>query len=440
VTVFGRARPIGVKAEPPFRRLGLERLASAALLTLALGFGLGDIAQVTPFAAVVLNGVRGLLLVAIALALASALRRGRWPCFPRELAVPAAAWITVLLASALHADAHRADAIASLERPASGALLAWAVCDLCRVHGRWPRLVRALAMGGLAIAIVALAEASGAPLVSDWLATLHEGTVPIGDVPRVASTLSHPNEAAMLLEMSLPLQVAWLWTASPRWRLTLSAAALSTLLAIVLTFSRAGIVAAAMSLGLMAALAVARHEQRRLVPLGMAALVVPVALMWASLADPGLDRRLTAGIDESSTVQPARTEFWAVAFDMLRDHPLLGVGPDNFRWQFAGYSGVPADNLGIHAHNQYLETLADTGILGLIGFVWLLAALLRLATERVRTATSDWPWRAALFASLTAWLLHALLDDFERFWPTSVAFWLIAGLSLRPARHEERSP
>jgi hypothetical protein len=51
-----------------------------------------------------------------------------------------------------------------------------------------------------------------------------------------------------------------------------------------------------------------------------------------------------------------------------------------------------------------------------------------------------WAWRVALLASLSAWLLHALLDDFERFWPASVAFWLIVGLSLRVAdtQHAER--
>jgi O-antigen ligase len=159
-------------------------------------------------------------------------------------------------------------------------------------------------------------------------------------------------------------------------------------------------------------------------------LVVPVALTWAALADAGLDRRLTAGINEASADQPARTELWTVAANMLRDHPWLGVGPDNFRWEFAAYSGLPADNLGIHAHDQYLETLADTGVLGLVSFLWLITALVRLGLDRARQTVGDWPWRAALLASLAAWLAHALLDDFERFWPTSVAFWLVAGLTL----------
>src|SRR5207248_2152526 len=103
---------------------------------------------------------------------------------------------------------------------------------------------------------------------------------------------------------------------------------------------------------------------------------------------------------------------------------------DNFRWQFGSYTGVPVDNLGIHAHNEYLEALADTGVLGLLSFVWLCSAVLRTAIGRLRQTSSDWPWRAALLASVCAWLVHALLDDFERFWPASVAFWLIVGLSL----------
>jgi O-antigen ligase len=144
--------------------------------------------------------------------------------------------------------------------------------------------------------------------------------------------------------------------------------------------------------------------------------------------DPGLDHRLLAGVDESSLKQPSRPEFWIAALAMARDHPLLGVGPDNFRWLFPAYSGLATDNLGIHAHNQYLESLADGGILGLAAFGWLMITLALAAAQGVRRAVSDWPWRAAVLASLAAWLVHAVLDDFERFWPTHVAFWLIVGL------------
>ena len=90
----------------------------------------------------------------------------------------------------------------------------------------------------------------------------------------------------------------------------------------------------------------------------------------------------------------------------------------------------PADNLGIHAHDQYLETLADTGLLGLATLLWLWLGVARVALAEVREERGDWPWRAALMASLAAWAVHAVLDDFERFWPTSIAFWLIVGLTV----------
>src|SRR5262249_51731545 len=128
--------------------------------------------------------------------------------------------------------------------------------------------------------------------------------------------------------------------------------ALATLVAIALTFSRAGLIAAVAAMGVLAWVAARRRAGSDLVILGLIALAIPLALVWGSFMDPGLDHRLLAGIDESSVQHPARPAFWAVAIEMLRDHPLLGVGPDNFRWLFAAYSDLAVNNLGIHAHDQ----------------------------------------------------------------------------------------
>jgi hypothetical protein len=427
----------------------IDRLAFGALVLLALGFGLGDIAQVTRLDVIVLNGIRGLLPLAIGLTILTSFFSDRWAALPRRMSLSLAAWLLVLLLSAALAPTNRFEALAALERPAAGALLAWSTFALCTDRRRWLLVARAVALGGLAIALVGLAEASGIPTIQIWLASLHDGQVPIGDVQRIASTLSHPNVAAILLELSLPLLVAWIWTAARPWRALLAFGALGNLLAMVLTFSRAGIVAGLAGLAVMAGVSVAHGERRGLLTLGLVALGVPTALLCAAMTAPGLDRRLTAELTpvtpqpSVSNAQPTRSEFWLVASNMLRDYPWLGVGPDNYRWRFASYSGMPDDNLGIHAHNQYIEALADTGVLGLLTLVWLLASLARTALDGVRstaelTVLKDWPWRAALLASLSAWLLHAVLDDFERFWPASVAFWLIAGLSLRSVHNPQR--
>jgi O-antigen ligase len=420
---------------PAIRRL--DSFSTLALCALALTFGLGDIARTNPLTSLGVDLVHALLPLAIGLALLAAFQARRAPKLPTRVAVPIVVWLAILVTSAALAESHQADALATLIRPVNGVLLAWAVADACPFRATWLRLLRALSLGGLIVAAVALAEATGLPAIRQGLNAIQDGSVPIGDVPRAAATLSHPNEAAVLLELTLPLLLAWAWTTSSRWQPALFFASAATLLALVLTFSRAGLLAAAVALAILAIFAATRsghHTRRRLTALGAVLLVVPLALAWTAVFDPGLDRRLLAGLDESSSVQPPRTEFWSVALDMARDHPLLGVGPDNFRWLFASYSGTSEDNLGIHAHDQYLEALADTGVLGLIGLVWLLAALMRNALQRARTVGSDWPWRAALLASLSAWLVHALLDDFERFWPTSIVFWLLVGLSLSRAR------
>jgi O-antigen ligase len=409
---------------------GLDRLAALALLCLAASLGFGDVAPVSPLTTLVSSAIHALPPLVISLAVLAALLQRRWPRFPASLAAACAVWLAVLVASAATASQYRDEAIASLAGPTGGVLLAWAVCEICTTRHRWRRAAQVVALGGLLIASIAVAEATRVAPIGEWLAALRDGEIPIGDVPRVAATLSHPNEAAMLLELALPLLVAFAWTAAPRWRRPLGLAALATLLAITLTFSRAGIIAAVVALGLLALVSIRRPGRRRLATLGVAVLALPLALGWASAMDPGLDRRLLAGFDESSVDQPPRTLFWSTALEMFGRAPLLGVGPGNFRWLFASYSGLPTDNLGIHAHNQYLESLADTGGLGLLSFIALLIGVMRVGVDQVRHPDADWPWRAALLASLAAWLVHAILDDFERFWPTSVAFWLIVGLTL----------
>src|SRR5439155_1966532 len=136
----------------------VDRLAYAGLVVLPLSLGLGDIAQVTLLDVVVLSAVRGLLPVVLGLALLAAIAQRRRPAFAASLALPVAAWLSVLVLSAVLAPSYRSEALASLERPASGALLAWAVFELCRTEARWRRVARAVALGGVAIALVGWAK------------------------------------------------------------------------------------------------------------------------------------------------------------------------------------------------------------------------------------------------------------------------------------------
>jgi O-antigen ligase len=143
---------------------------------------------------------------------------------------------------------------------------------------------------------------------------------------------------------------------------------------------------------------------------------------------------------------PARLDQWRTALRMVRERPLLGVGPDNFRWVYGDFAGLPSWDTGGHANSVYVEFLADTGLLGLALFLWLAWRLLSTSSRSIVTphqpladaVDTQWIWRLAFVASLCAWFLHGLLDYFYEPLPTNLAFWLLAGLALAAAEQTDR--
>ncbi|HWW76988.1 MAG TPA: O-antigen ligase family protein [Pyrinomonadaceae bacterium] len=115
--------------------------------------------------------------------------------------------------------------------------------------------------------------------------------------------------------------------------------------------------------------------------------------------------------EESNT--HVRFLFWGVALEMLRAHPLLGVGANNYAVHFAearahfaerhpdsALLGLNENFLAVYAHNEYVQTAAELGAPGLLLFV-LFAAALVFAFARAlgeRRATGLAQRRSAGFA------------------------------------------
>ena len=127
-----------------------------------------------------------------------------------------------------------------------------------------------------------------------------------------------------------------------------------------------------------------------------------------------------------------RLWLWRVAAGMFLKRPLLGVGPDNFRWLHTAYAGVEQGDTRIHANNLYIEWLVDTGILGFAAFLWLMGQVVRAAWRALDRGGPQGTgiWRLALAGSLAAWFVHGFLDYFYEFTPTYLAFSVLCGLAL----------
>src|SRR5207247_7192871 len=83
-------------------------------------------------------------------------------------------------------------------------------------------------------------------------------------------------------------------------------------------------------------------------------------------------RPLTTIAPPKLTVRPGRLDLWRAAARMVAAHPLLGVGPDNFRLSYGRYAGIASADPRTHSNNMYLEMFAGGGVLVGAAFAWLL--------------------------------------------------------------------
>ena len=123
-----------------------------------------------------------------------------------------------------------------------------------------------------------------------------------------------------------------------------------------------------------------------------------------------------------------RFELWSTAVRMLFSHPLLGVGPDNFRFSYGDYLDLEEWDHTLHSNHMYLEFFAGSGVPGGIFFLWLcLRVLAQLKSARVKTGeTHDALWMSMAAGCLAIWA-HGVMDYFLVFTPTYILIWTTWG-------------
>jgi len=280
-------------------------------------------------------------------------------------------------------------------------------------------LVAALLVESLVIVAV---SQTGSDLALPGVSTrLDPGAVATGEVARTGGTIGSPNAAGSFLSLLLAPALSLL--AAPVGRRVKALAALAFALgalALVLTFSRGAWLAFLVSAAVLALLAV----RNRLVP---ARVLVAAVLAVAVLAVPfaGLISSRLAE-DESAD---ARGPLMALAWRMVEDRPLLGVGANNFGLLIPDYAGPEFASEWLYAvHNKYLQVWSEAGTAALLAFVWFLAVSIR---RGARVARGGDRLLAPLAAGLTAGFVgQAVNMSVETYHgrPQVELLWLVAGL------------
>ena len=251
-----------------------------------------------------------------------------------------------------------------------------------------------------------------------------------GTVSRVGGTLGHANALAQFLEMLLPVLLSLLMARrlSSQKRLLSLAAFLPGLVALLFTFSRSawGAMLAAAFLVLVYHFRHLRFSVRQIVAIGAGGLASLAALVvfW----DP-IYRRLTASSSSSFTF---RQYLIIIATNMIRDHPWVGIGLNNFVLIMANYDTIGLTERRVApVHNIYYLTAAEAGIFGLLAFLWL---LLGIFSEGWHVLKSDDAFlsslTAGILAGLVAMLVHSFLGWGWRYDVIHTAFWFLVGYVL----------
>ncbi len=106
--------------------------------------------------------------------------------------------------------------------------------------------------------------------------------------------------------------------------------------------------------------------------------------------DPGIRVRARSAFDLPANL--GRTQIWRANLDMARERPLLGWGYGNyktFRQRF--YDRYPDADTTAHAHNDFLQTQVDGGLVSMAAFVALFAVVLGAGWRGYRALGADDP-------------------------------------------------
>jgi O-antigen ligase len=135
-------------------------------------------------------------------------------------------------------------------------------------------------------------------------------------------------------------------------------------------------------------------------------------------------------------VRPGRFALWSAAARMLAAHPVLGVGPDNFRLSYGSYARLPVADPRVHSNNMYLEVLTGGGIILGLAFLWLLWRAGRgVWTLVAGPAGADVAsLTTGVVAAAAAIAIHGLSDSFLSFTGTYVAIAITLGLVVSGCR------
>lgn len=233
---------------------------------------------------------------------------------------------------------------------------------------------------------------------------------------RVFSTWENPNILAGYLDIIICLAFGLFMKCRDRERrILLGAFMIAAAACLAMTYARGACLVIAV---ILAGYGVLR-DRRVLV-----ACILVVAILF--VLDPMLYERITSVFTKVDTSTEMRLAFWESTVAMIQDHPFLGIGWGAYWMVYPEYDFYlqGANVLIVHAHNIYLNYMAEIGIPGAVAFFWFFFGTMIMALR------THFPADTGAAEQTTPFGKYQMPFRWNRLWHDWKEHDILAGLSL----------
>ena len=357
------------------------------------------------------------LLIWMAWQLSAGVFKVRW----NPLFAPMLVFFGVALAQvAFHRSAYLSDSFAELWISLAYVMLAFTAVQLLR-HDHVLLFANTMVLFGSLYAIFAVFQGFTSNGKIYWLIKPRVGSV-------YGSYVNH-NHYAGLIELLLPLALVLALDTSVRRekRFLLAFATVTMAASVFLCQSRGGMIAIVVEMLFLGLVSTVQFSPRKSATI-FVGFCIATALFLVWIAPQQLGARILDFHD------PARLLIHRDSIRMFLAHPFLGSGLGTFATAFPHYRVFYDGFLVDHAHDDYLELLLETGLVGFGVAVWFLVVLYREGVRNIRLMLGSSTARisAAALAGCTGLLAHSFLD-FNLHIPANAAlFYVMCVIAAAP--------
>ncbi len=216
------------------------------------------------------------------------------------------------------------------------------------------------------------------------------------------------------------------WILSPKMLLRLFLVIM--VVALVMTHSRMGNTAffASMMIAGVLALILSKHANRATVILLVSLIVIDIFIVGAWFGIEKVAQRL----EQTSLSTEKRDEVDIYSLPYWQDYLWTGSGLGSYETTFPRYQGADVKGLWDHAHNDYLEFAAETGVIGvwLLGVATLLTLAMVLNAQFRRHGSLNRGIAFGVTMAITALFIHSIVDFNLQIPANAATFMLILAL------------